>query len=73
VDPARGGYAPQAVDAAPDRREDVLARRDQDHLISTEGEDAWLHRIGRPLPFSGTASTGPANTFQGPRGEDAEL
>ena len=46
-DPVRGGYDPQAVDAALDRLEDVFARRERDHLISTEGEDAWLRRIGR--------------------------
>jgi DivIVA domain-containing protein len=46
-DPARGGYEPQAVDAALDRLEDVLARRERDHLIGTEGEDAWLRHIGR--------------------------
>ncbi|WP_247828606.1 DivIVA domain-containing protein [Arthrobacter antioxidans] len=46
-DPARGGYEPQAVDAALDRLEDVLAQRERDHLIRTEGEDAWLRQIGR--------------------------
>ena len=46
-DPARGGYEPQAVDAALDRLEDVFAQRERDHLIRTEGEDAWLRQIGR--------------------------
>ncbi|MHA7239218.1 DivIVA domain-containing protein [Arthrobacter sp. TMS1-12-1] len=46
-DPARGGYETQAVDAALDRLEDAFALRERDHLISTEGEDAWLRQIGR--------------------------
>ncbi|TKV27916.1 DivIVA domain-containing protein [Arthrobacter sp. NamB2] len=46
-DPAKGGYEPQAVDAALDRLEDVFAQRERDHLISTKGEDAWLREIGR--------------------------
>ncbi|WP_104168303.1 DivIVA domain-containing protein [Arthrobacter sp. SX1312] len=46
-DPARGGYDPRAVDAALDRLEDVFAQRERDHLIRTEGEDAWLRQIGR--------------------------
>ncbi len=46
-DPARGGYEPQAVDAALDRLEDVFALRERDHLIRTQGEDAWLRQIGR--------------------------
>ncbi|PPB49464.1 hypothetical protein C4K88_07140 [Arthrobacter pityocampae] len=46
-DPARGGYEPQAVDAELDRLEDVFAQRERDHLIRTEGEDAWLRQIGR--------------------------
>lgn len=46
-DPVRGGYEPQAVDAALDRLEDVFARRERDHLIGTEGEDAWLRHLGR--------------------------
>ncbi|MCU1633148.1 MAG: hypothetical protein JWM61_1800 [Micrococcaceae bacterium] len=46
-DPAKGGYEPQAVDAALDRLEDVFAQRERDLLISTKGEDAWLRQIGR--------------------------
>ncbi|WP_434992783.1 DivIVA domain-containing protein [Arthrobacter sp. Ld5] len=46
-DPVRGGYEPQAVDAALDRLEDAIAQRERDHLIMTEGEDAWLRQIGR--------------------------
>lgn len=46
-DPAKGGYEPQAVDAALDRLEDVFALRERDHLIRTQGEDAWLRQIGR--------------------------
>ncbi len=45
--PARGGYEPRAVDAALDRLEDVLAQRERDHLMSEQGEDVWLRRIGR--------------------------
>lgn len=46
-DPVKGGYEPRVVDAALDRLEDVFARRERDHLIATQGEDAWLRRIGR--------------------------
>ncbi|MFJ6001912.1 DivIVA domain-containing protein [Arthrobacter sp. NPDC092385] len=46
-DPVKGGYEPQAVDAALDRLEDVFAQRERDHLIATQGEDAWLRQIGR--------------------------
>ena len=46
-DPVKGGYDPQAVDAALDRLEDVFALRERDHLIRTQGEDAWLRQIGR--------------------------
>jgi DivIVA domain-containing protein len=46
-DARRGGYEPRAVDAALDRLEDVFAQRERDHLIATQGEDAWLHQIGR--------------------------
>ncbi len=46
-DPAKGGYEPQAVDAALDRLEDVFAQRERDQLIATKGEDAWLRQIGR--------------------------
>lgn len=45
--PVRGGYDPQAVDAALDRLEDVFAQRERDRLIATQGEDAWLRQIGR--------------------------
>jgi DivIVA domain-containing protein len=46
-DPVKGGYEPQAVDAALDRLEDVFALRERDQLIRTQGEDAWLRQIGR--------------------------
>ncbi|KAD3515340.1 DivIVA domain-containing protein [Arthrobacter yangruifuii] len=46
-DPAKGGYEPQAVDAALDRLEDVFAQRERDELISGRGEKAWLLQIGR--------------------------
>lgn len=46
-DPAKGGYAAQAVDAALDRLEDVFAQRERDTLIAEKGEDAWLRQIGR--------------------------
>ena len=46
-DPARGGYDPQAVDAALDRLEDAFAQRERDRLIATKGKDAWLREIGR--------------------------
>ena len=46
-DPAKGGYEPQAVDAALDRLEDVFAQRERDRLIESKGEDAWLMQIGR--------------------------
>lgn len=46
-DPARGGYEPQAVDAALDRLEDVFAQRERDALIDSNGEEGWLMQIGR--------------------------
>lgn len=46
-DPVRGGYAAAAVDAALDRIEDALARRERDDLVAERGEDAWLREIGR--------------------------
>lgn len=46
-DAVRGGYDPQAVDAALDRLEDVFARRERDLLIAERGEEAWLAQIGR--------------------------
>jgi DivIVA domain-containing protein len=46
-DPAKGGYEPQAVDAALDRLEDVFAQRERDALIEAQGEDAWLMQVGR--------------------------
>lgn len=45
--PARGGYELQAVDAALDRLEDVLAQRERDELITARGEDAWLRQVHR--------------------------
>lgn len=44
---AKGGYEPQAVDAALDRLEDVFAQRERDRFIEENGEDAWLRGIGR--------------------------
>ncbi|WP_394942060.1 DivIVA domain-containing protein [Psychromicrobium sp. YIM B11713] len=46
-DAVRGGYEPQAVDAALDRLEDVFAQQERDALIASKGEDAWLAQIGR--------------------------
>ena len=46
-DPARGGYDPQAVDAALDRLEDVFAQQERDRLVAAQGEEAWLVQIGR--------------------------
>ncbi|WP_138443738.1 DivIVA domain-containing protein [Sinomonas susongensis] len=45
-DAVRGGYDAAQVDAALDRLEDALARRERDELIDSEGEDAWLHEVG---------------------------
>ncbi|MDQ4502763.1 DivIVA domain-containing protein [Sinomonas sp. ASV322] len=45
-DAVRGGYDASQVDAALDRLEDALARRERDELIDREGEDAWLHEVG---------------------------
>jgi DivIVA domain-containing protein len=45
-DAVRGGYDAGQVDAALDRLEDALARRERDELIDREGEDAWLHEVG---------------------------
>lgn len=46
-DAVRGGYEPQAVDAALDRLEDVFAQRERDSLIAGKGEEAWMAQIGR--------------------------
>lgn len=46
-DPVKGGYAAAAVDAALDRLEDALARRERDELVQASGEEAWLREIGR--------------------------
>ena len=46
-DPVRGGYAAAGVDAALDRLEDALARRERDELVAEGGEEAWLREIGR--------------------------
>lgn len=46
-DPVKGGYAAAGVDAALDRLEDALARRERDELIGARGEEAWLREIGR--------------------------
>lgn len=46
-DPVKGGYAAAAVDAALDRLEDALARRERDELVGERGEDTWLREIGR--------------------------
>jgi DivIVA domain-containing protein len=45
-DAVRGGYDAGQVDAALDRLEDALAKRERDELIDREGEDAWLHEVG---------------------------
>ena len=46
-DPVKGGYAAAGVDAALDRLEDALARRERDDLVAEGGEEAWLREIGR--------------------------
>jgi DivIVA domain-containing protein len=46
-DPVKGGYSAAGVDAALDRLEDALARRERDELIGEHGEEAWLREIGR--------------------------
>ena len=46
-DPIKGGYAAAGVDAALDRLEDALARRERDELVAERGEEAWLSEIGR--------------------------
>ncbi|MFI5084668.1 MAG: DivIVA domain-containing protein [Actinomycetales bacterium] len=46
-DAAKGGYRPEAVDAALDRLEDVFAQREREQLIASKGEDAWLMQIGK--------------------------
>ncbi|AOT03944.1 DivIVA domain-containing protein [Arthrobacter sp. U41] len=46
-DPVKGGYAAAGVDAALDRLEDALARRERDELVAEGGEEAWLREIGR--------------------------
>nr|WP_217500865.1 DivIVA domain-containing protein [Arthrobacter sp. C9C5] len=46
-DPVKGGYSAAGVDAALDRLEDALARRERDELIGERGEEAWLREIGR--------------------------
>ncbi|MFP3581194.1 MULTISPECIES: DivIVA domain-containing protein [unclassified Arthrobacter] len=46
-DPVKGGYDAHTVDAALDRLEDALARRERDDLIGKEGEEAWLRQIGK--------------------------
>lgn len=46
-DPARGGYSAQAVDAAMDRIEDEFVLREKELLITSEGEKAWMMKIGK--------------------------
>ena len=46
-DPVKGGYVAAGVDAALDRLEDALARRERDELVAERGEEAWLREIGR--------------------------
>ncbi len=48
-DPARGGYSPQAVDAAMDRIEDEYVLREKELLIATKGEQAWMMKIGKSV------------------------
>jgi DivIVA domain-containing protein len=46
-DPARGGYNAQAFDAAMDRIEDEFVLREKELLIKSEGEKAWMLKIGK--------------------------
>ncbi|MHA7141610.1 MULTISPECIES: DivIVA domain-containing protein [unclassified Arthrobacter] len=66
-DPAKGGYEPQAVDAALDRLEDVFAQRERDRLIESKGEDAWLMQIGRSSAvLRGRLHRAPGERFRRP-------
>ena len=46
-DPAKGGYNAQAVDAAMDRIEDEFVLREKEILIKSDGEEAWMMRLGK--------------------------
>lgn len=46
-DPAKGGYSAQAVDAAMDRIEDEFVLREKEVLIESDGEDAWMLKLGK--------------------------
>ncbi len=66
-DPAKGGYEPQAVDAALDRLEDVFAQRERDAVIESEGEEAWLMQIGRTSAvLRGRLHRAPGERFRRP-------
>ena len=66
-DPAKAGYEPQAVDAALDRLEDGLARREKNHVIEDMGEEAWLVQIGRASAvLRGRLHRGPGERFRRP-------
>lgn len=70
--PARGGYEPQAVDAALDRLEDVFARRERDDLIESKGQDAWLRQIGRRAAvLKRRLNRDPGERFRCPEGKKA--
>lgn len=71
-DPARGGYEPRAVDAALDRLEDVFAQRERDALIASNGEQAWLMRIGRTSAvLRGRLHRPPGERFRRPSRKNA--
>ncbi|WP_299165395.1 DivIVA domain-containing protein [uncultured Arthrobacter sp.] len=71
-DPARGGYEPRAVDAALDRLEDVFAQRERDTLIESNGEQAWLMRIGRTSAvLRGRLHRPPGERFRRPSRKNA--
>lgn len=66
-DPARGGYEPQAVDAALDRLEDEFAQRERDQLVRAKGEESWLLQIGRiSAVLRGRLNRRPGERFRRP-------
>lgn len=70
--PSRGGYEPQAVDAALDRLEDVFAQRERDALIASKGEQAWLMQIGRnSAVLRGRLHRAPGERFRRPTRKNA--
>ena len=46
-EPARGGYDAQSVDAAMDRIEDEFVLREKELLIKSDGDKAWMVKIGK--------------------------